>query len=85
MLNGERDPGTRWAHRDTVLAVALTEYEAGLCAGCGQPLAMTRADSEHRPHGYAVESFSCQACSELEIAGKREAGPGTKRYTVLDD
>ena len=37
MLRGERAPTQVWSSRDRALAVALTELEAALCSGCGQP------------------------------------------------
>ena len=37
MLSGERKPGDYWTSRDAQLATALTQLEAQLCPGCGQP------------------------------------------------
>lgn len=37
VLRGERPPTGRWSSRDALLAVALTQLEASLCPGCGQP------------------------------------------------
>ena len=36
-MKGERPPTGRWSSRDALLAVALTQLEAALCPGCGQP------------------------------------------------
>lgn len=37
VLRGDTAPGERWSSRDGLLAVALTQYEASLCSGCGIP------------------------------------------------
>ena len=37
VLSGERRPGDYWSSRDAQLATALTQLEAQLCPGCGQP------------------------------------------------
>lgn len=85
---GERAPGQKWTAKDTLLALSLTHYEAGLCRGCGQPLALAHADDETTGHGFAVEEYVCTSCYELEDVSedrKKQDSPGTKRYTVVDD
>lgn len=37
VLTGERSPADPWSSRDRLLAVALTQLDAALCSGCGQP------------------------------------------------
>ena len=87
-FRGTTAPGEKWTGTDRTLAMALTIYEAGLCGGCGQPLALTHSSDDHKGHGYAVQTYECTSCSELESVSdetKKADVPGTKRYTVLDD
>lgn len=87
-FRGETAPGDKWTGTDRTLAMALTIYESGLCSGCGQPLALSHADEDHRGHGFAVKSYECTSCQELEGVSdetKKSDSPGTKRYTVLED
>lgn len=81
---GEVKPGAKWRRKDTLFALALTEYEDGLCGGCGQPLSRTTGE---RPHGFAVETYTCSACEELDIAKGREKepSPGERMYLTPDD
>jgi len=73
VLRGERLPGTRWTEHDTSTALALTLYEAGLCSGCGHPLAETTsplADPNHpdRTHHYtAPPPTRCHACTAVGL------------------
>lgn len=56
-----------WSVQDRAMALALQEYEAGLCPGCGGHLAET-ADDENRWHASKpVRCFKCTA-----IAGEME-------------
>lgn len=88
VLLGERAPGEKWTGKDLALAVALQQYEDGLCRGCGQPLALAHGVKGSPGRGFAVKSYECTSCSELESVTdetKKADAPGTKRYTVLDD
>ncbi len=54
-----------WSQSDRDHAVALLEYEAGLCGGCGHPLVETTdplMEGRYKPDG-AVECFMCRATS----------------------
>lgn len=80
---GERKPGQKWTVKDTLLALSLTQYEDGLCRGCGQPLALAHASDGNPGHGFSVEKYTCNACQELELDenSKMDASQaGVKRY-----
>lgn len=70
------EPGGRWRDQDGLLAAALIEYEAGLCPGCGYPLAETTdpTSDPHHPDGtHKYESpypARCFACDALESRTK---------------
>ena len=69
----------RWLLADRLLAVALTEYEDGLCSGCGQP--RDRAWNDDMVGMYEPHTGTCAAClamAEHEELHKR--GPGEHRY-----
>lgn len=93
MLLGQSTPGETWTQTDTMYALALMQYEAGLCGGCGMPLSMTTADEDgHRlPHNYATGSFVCSGCQSLDESqadqqkSKSDPTPGEKTYLYLDD
>ena len=67
----EHDPAGRlvrtttpgWTATDRDLALALGDYEAGLCGGCGHPLSeTTAADAEDQYEaGLAVRCHRCTA------------------------
>jgi hypothetical protein len=67
---GERTvDATAWTERDSVYAMALEDYEASICSGCGQPLVeSTDKANEGR---YVAKDRICFGCVELDIAGKR--------------
>ena len=51
-----------WLPSDRWLALALEQYERGLCPGCGQP--RWRAWHPGMRHFYEVEEHDCYACRE---------------------
>lgn len=73
MLTGDRAPGDRWTEQDTLLALALTEYEDGLCPGCGHPLhESTAGDARYE----APPPRRCKACDV--IGQRRDVYAGNK-------
>lgn len=84
---GERAPGKKWTLKDTLLALALTQYEDGLCRGCGQPLALAHSSAGSPGHGFNVEKYTCNSCQELEMDEDSKMDvekAGLKRYTSPD-
>jgi hypothetical protein len=50
-----------WLSADRWLALALEEFEAGLCPGCGQP--KRRAWHPKMRGWYEVDEFDCAGCA----------------------
>jgi hypothetical protein len=76
-----------WTDADTVYAMALEDYEAGLCPGCNHPLDETtkpeHADA-YRP-GERIRCHYCKAQSLIaEVAEKDEDSAGVLVPVVLD-
>lgn len=64
-MKGERSPVEEWSSRDGQLAVALTQLEAALCSGCGQPQWLGHdEDTDWNP----PESARCWSCTHLTEA-----------------
>lgn len=77
MFRGVRRPGQAWLESDTILAAALTLYEASLCPDCGHPLEetldpSTDVDDPHGSHKWHVPPpVRCFSCTSIErAAGK---------------
>lgn len=77
MLNGRilRDGEPLWRQDDTDLAVALLEYEAERCPGCGH----SRAESMDPAHEFdwRVEPARCHACATRERAARSASADET--------
>lgn len=56
---------SRWSELDLLLAEALALYEAGLCKGCGHPLAFTTDDHVH-PLDFVTSSVKCAGCAAMK-------------------
>ena len=54
-------PTAKWTEQDSLLAVALTVFEAQLCSGCGHPIAETMG--EENDGMWESEEFRCHACN----------------------
>jgi hypothetical protein len=85
---GERTVNTaEWTFQDTRLALALEDYEAGLCPGGDHVLAETSKDEHadaYRP-GPRVRCHKCKARALLdEVLGKEEDAAGVLAPIVLD-
>lgn len=63
VMRGERVPGARWLVRDSLLAQALTLYEASLHA-CGHPV-WESMDPANEGHWVAPLPMRCHACTAV--------------------
>lgn len=70
--------------QDRIAALGLTEYEDGLCSGCGQPMHLTM-DPDNERRWVADLPFRCHACTVRETKAHEydhAAAPGALRYPV---
>ena len=73
----------KWSAIDRTLALALTQYEDGLCAGCGQP--RERSWNEDMDGYYEVHSRTCQACQAVANHIDGHGAPkGAESLSVTD-
>jgi hypothetical protein len=76
-----------WTDQDTVYAMALEDYEAGLCPGCNHPLDET-TKPEHADAYRPGERMRCHYCKAqaliAEVAEKDEDSAGVLVPVVLD-
>ena len=69
---------------DRLLALALQEYEDGLCSGCGQPLRESM-DPDLLEEWTSMDPHRCGGCTALAVAAdqsKDRDHPGALRYIV---
>ncbi len=66
-----------WSSRDRNLAIALDQYDASICGGCGQSL--HESTDEDGPD-YSVEDRHCRGCAQLKDAANDNDQPGTQHY-----
>lgn len=64
MGRGQRKPGARWTPTDWALAQALTQFEAMICSGCGQPMHESM-DPENEGRYVAPPPSRCYACTAV--------------------
>ena len=88
MFLGERTVDTAgWTERDSVYAMALEDYEAGLCPGGNHPLAET-SRPEHADAYRPGERIRCHYCTAQalvnEVLEKEENSAGLLIPLVLD-
>ena len=69
VLTGERKPGEAWSSRDGQLATALTQLEAQLCPGCGQPQWL--AFDYHIEWECDDDPWRCRPCTTREKTAQR--------------
>lgn len=62
-----------WTAADREWAMALLEYEADLCGGCGQPRSESMA-AEHQ-FSYVPTALRCHGCAAVAQESERYAGP----------
>lgn len=67
----------RWTRADSILQLALTTHEDGLCPGCGQP--RDRAWNDDMADLYHAHTVTCLACKV-----RYEDGPGRSERTPAD-
>lgn len=60
-----------WLAEDRAWAVALLEYEADMCSGCGQPRSESM-DAKHE-EDYRPAALRCHACASIARASERFA------------
>lgn len=74
----------KWTPVDRVLALALTEYEDGLCSGCGHP--RDRAWNEDMEGWYTAHRATCQSCQAASLEQDRNgARKAAETIYVTDD
>jgi len=56
-----------WTEEDRAMAMELQDYEAGLCPGCGTPLAET-TKAEHEFAYVAKDPIRCHRCTASQRA-----------------
>lgn len=82
VLRGKAFPGDLWADTDTLLASALTLFEAGLCPGCHNPL-VESTDPANDGAYEAPLPVRCHGCTAVERRAKKYAeseAPGALRF-----
>lgn len=60
-----------WTDEDRAWAIALLEYEADLCSGCGQPRSESMA-AENEFH-YRPTALRCHGCAAVARESERYA------------
>lgn len=73
-----------WSENDRALALALADYEADCCTGCGHPLADTtrpEAEDEYLP-GDAIRCHFCTAAYQLAAIHAQAPHRDALRFTV---
>lgn len=71
-----------WTAEDRTWAIALLEYEAEICSGCGQPRSESMAiENEFR---YRPTVLRCHACNTVarEADGQVESKANTKGLMI---
>lgn len=66
-----------WSQRDRNLAIALMQFEASTCGGCGQPL---HESTDPDGPDYSVEDRQCRGCLTLDGSASENDEPGTQHY-----
>lgn len=65
-----------WTDEDRGWAMALLEYEADICSGCGQPRSQsTLAKNEFR---YEAEALRCHGCKAVAVESENWSGPNAR-------
>lgn len=78
-----------WSEHDYSTALALTLYEAGLCSGCGHPVAESQAkaadpnDPDGDYHYEAPVPSRCHACTAVAARAAEYSGDEVKHAQAL--
>ena len=85
VMRGERAPTEPWTTRDRRLAVALTQLEASLCSGCGQPSWLTYDASltwevDDEPYRCIPCTAQSKAVSKWTSDGEEVEAPDALRW-----
>lgn len=72
--------------KDRAAALALVDYEAGLCTGCGEPMSECH-DPDNKTAYEVLPPVRCYACTALEIThdginAENTKQPGALRWIV---
>lgn len=70
-----------WTDEDRAWAIALLEYEADLCGGCGQPRSESMA-AEHE-FDYRPTALRCHGCAAVAKESERFAEPGANTAGLM--
>lgn len=73
-----------WPLVDQILALALQEYEDGVCSGCGQPLAESM-DPDLEDEWATLPAHRCHSCTAIARAAEQDKDreyPGALRYVT---
>jgi hypothetical protein len=75
-----------WPDDERELALALTDYEADCCPGCGTPMSVTTApEAEERfVPGDAIRCHRCTAVSQAAAIHQTEYHPAAVMFTVRE-
>lgn len=65
VFRGQRPPGARWTFKDRLIAMAVADYEADLCGGCGEPRSESMDPANERAY-VAPPPLRCHACTAIE-------------------
>jgi len=70
-----------WTADDRAWAMALLEYEADLCSGCGQP----RSESMDKDNQFHYESTAlrCHGCAAVAAESERWSSPRDARGLLI--
>lgn len=70
-----------WTDEDRGWAIALLEYEADMCPGCGQPRSQsTLPENESK---YESEAVRCHGCKAVAVESERFSVPNADTRGLL--
>ena len=76
-------PETEWDQPEQAWMLALDEYEAGLCEGCGHELKDTIPPASEPEDWYVAPPLRCSACTLVAIEQEGYAQAKTKQMHAL--
>ena len=76
------EPGEAlWTAEDRAWAIALLEYEADICSGCGQPRSESMA-AEHE-FDYRPTALRCHGCAAVATESERFSVPNANTKGLM--